>query len=110
MDTITLKNKKYVLVPEAEYRKLIREKVALPPVDADGNRPALAFADAAIAQTLVKRREAAGLTQKELALRAGIRPEVLNRAERGTTIPSVRTLTKIDKVLSARETRRRALR
>jgi hypothetical protein len=31
-----------------------------------------------------------------LAARAGIRVEVLNRAERGVVVPSVRTLTKIE--------------
>ncbi len=75
------------------------EGTALPPPDAEGNRPALAFADAAIARAIVRRRRAAGLTQRQLADLAGIRAEVLNRAERGAVVPSVRTLTKIEAAL-----------
>jgi len=39
------------------------------------------------------------LTETELAEAAGIRVEVLNRAERGVVVPSVRTLTKIENAL-----------
>lgn len=39
------------------------------------------------------------MTQKQLADAAGIRVEILNRAERGVTVPSVRTLTKIENAL-----------
>ena len=38
---------------------------------------ALAFADATIAKSIVRDRESVGLTQRELADRAGIRVEVL---------------------------------
>ena len=67
--------------------------------DTDGNMPAVAFAEAAIARNIVRDREAVGLSQKELAEAAGIRVEILNRAERGVTVPSVRTLTKIENAL-----------
>ena len=101
MQTITLDRKKYVLVPMAEYQKLAagRKMPPLPKADARGSRSAVAFADAAIARNIVKAREAAGLTQKQLAELAGIRAEVLNRAERGVTVPSVRTLAKIERGL-----------
>lgn len=99
MDTITLNRKKYILVPETEYKRLMRGAPALPPSDADGNRNAIDFAEAAIARNIVARREAVGWTQKELAERAGLRAEVLNRAERGVVVPSVRTLTKIENAL-----------
>ena len=72
---------------------------ALPPLDAAGNRPTLAFADAAIVRPIVKRREAAGSTRRQLAERGGIRAEVLNRAERGAVVPGVRTLAKIETAL-----------
>ena len=69
--------------------------------------PALAFAEATIASSLIRDREAVGLTQRELARRAGVRVEVLNRAERGAVVPSVRTLTKIENALVAAGLKRR---
>jgi transcriptional regulator with XRE-family HTH domain len=50
---------------------------------------------------LVRDRQAAGLTQRELARRAGIRVETLNRAERGVVVPDVRTLRKIERALTS---------
>jgi len=99
MKTAIIDKKKYVLVPEAEYKRLIQGVPPLPPVDASGNYPALLAMDATIARSIVRDREKVGLSQKELAERAGIRAEVLNRAERGVVIPTVRTLTKIENAL-----------
>src|SRR5690242_16094835 len=113
MDTVVIENKKYVLVPVDEYQAMkkaastARPVVELPPADGDGNRPAVAFADASIARSIVRDRESVGLSQKQLAQRAGIRVEVLNRAERGVTVPSVRTLTKIENALASAGLRRR---
>lgn len=67
--------------------------------DSKGNLPALAAMDATIARSIVRDRESVGLSQTELAKASGIRVEVLNRAERGVTVPSVRTLTKIENAL-----------
>jgi transcriptional regulator with XRE-family HTH domain len=61
--------------------------------------PAIPFAEAAIARNLVRDRKAVGMSQKELADAAGIRVEILNRAERGVTVPAMRTLTKIENAL-----------
>jgi ribosome-binding protein aMBF1 (putative translation factor) len=117
-----------VIVPEADWLKVVPtlpsaarppkknaaagrqglDRDALPPLplaDERGNRPALAFADAAIARTIIRRRKRLGLSQVGLANLAGIRVEVLNRAERAVTIPSVRTLTKIERVLQHLERR-----
>ncbi|MGD0541410.1 MAG: helix-turn-helix transcriptional regulator [Tepidisphaeraceae bacterium] len=71
----------------------------LPLADAHGNVDAIAFTRASIARGLVQDRQKVGMTQKKLAEAAGIRAEILNRAERGVTVPSVRTLTKIEKAL-----------
>jgi transcriptional regulator with XRE-family HTH domain len=59
----------------------------------------VAFADAAIARSIIRDRESLGMTQTQLADAAGIRVEILNRAERGATLPSVRTLQKIESAL-----------
>ena len=50
---------------------------------------------ASLAERLVRRRRAAGLSQAELARRAGIRPETLNRIERGRTTPDFATVRKL---------------
>ena len=50
---------------------------------------------ASLAERLIARRRAAGLTQAELARRAGIRPETLNRIERGRTTPDFSTVRKL---------------
>ena len=93
---MTLEGKRYVLVPEAEFDELTKERDVpeLPPVDADGTMDAVAFADAAIARGLAARREAAGLTRQELARAAGVKLTAVDRAERGTALPGVRTLPK----------------
>jgi len=41
----------------------------------------------------------AGVSQAELARRAGIRAETLNRIERGRTTPDVATIAKIERAL-----------
>ena len=99
--SMVLEGKRYVLVPAAEFDELTRARGVppLPPAAADGTMDAVAFGEAAIARNLVSRREAVGLTQRELADAAGIRAEVLDRAERGVAVPSVRTLTKIEAAL-----------
>jgi DNA-binding XRE family transcriptional regulator len=48
-----------------------------------------------LAQRLVQRRKRASLTQVELARRAGIRVETLNRIERGKTEPDFATIRKL---------------
>jgi ribosome-binding protein aMBF1 (putative translation factor) len=77
----------------------------LPRANANGNRPAVAFADAAIARGIIQRRKRLGLTQVGLAKLASIRVEVLNRTERAVTVPSMRTLIKIEKAIQELERR-----
>jgi DNA-binding XRE family transcriptional regulator len=98
--TLTRRGKKYVLVEESEYQRLTQAALPLlPRADASGNRPAVAFGRASIARGIIRDRQAAGLNQLELARRAGIRPETLNRIEKGHTTPDVATLSKIDAAL-----------
>jgi ribosome-binding protein aMBF1 (putative translation factor) len=101
MNTITIDRKKFVLVPVDEYKELKNRPRTpdFPLPDAKGNVDAIAFTRASIARGLVQDRRKVGMTQKDLAESAGIRAEILNRAERGVTVPSVRTLTKIEAAL-----------
>ncbi len=64
-----------------------------------GRRPAAAFILASIAREIVADRKSAGLTQQELAKRAGIRQETLSRIESGKHLPTMKTLKKIDRAL-----------
>jgi ribosome-binding protein aMBF1 (putative translation factor) len=99
-NTITIEKKRYVLIPEAEYKILVAGAPPLPPKLPDGNYPALEAIGATIAQSIVRDRLSVGMSQKELAQAAGIRPEVLNRAERGVNVPNLRTLGKIENALA----------
>lgn len=99
--TITLDGKKYVVIPREEYERLSRA-AKLPPLpepDAEGNYPAVEYARALLARKLILRREALGLSQADLARRAGIRPETLNRIESGRVTPTVPSIEKVERAL-----------
>lgn len=93
--TIVLNGERFVILPEAEYRRI----TSLPPADAAGNRPAVAAMRAVLARDIVRDRQEVGWTQAELARRAGIRVETLNRIETGKHSPSVASIEKIDAAL-----------
>ena len=99
----TIKGKRMVLLPEVDYEELVRRadlwEPALPDADAEGNRPADAYAAVSQARGILRARRKLGLSQVELARRAGIRPETLNRIEHGRNKPSVPTIAKIERAL-----------
>jgi DNA-binding XRE family transcriptional regulator len=82
-------------------------KPILPPPDPDGNYPAVETIEAMLARKIIRRRRAAGLSQVELARRAGIRPETLNRLEQGKHSPSIATVDKLDRALGKAEAEQR---
>ena len=103
----TIKGKRMVLLREADFEELVRLadlwEPALPAADAAGNRPADGYAAVSLARDILRARRKLGLSQVELARRAGIRPETLNRIEQGRNKPSVPTIAKIDRALKAAE-------
>jgi len=103
----TVNGKRMVLLEESEYERLRRQadewEPLLPPPDAKGNYPAVEALRVSLARKIIRRRRAAGLTQTELARRAGIRVETLNRIEQARHSPSVPTVAKIEKALLAAE-------
>ena len=111
--TIELDGKRFVVVPEEEYDRLCqRAAVAgdvdlpgLPAPDRKGNYPAVAALRAGLARKLIRRRWSVGLSQAEVARRAGIRPETLNRIEKARVTADTRTISKIVKVLEKAERR-----
>ncbi len=52
---------------------------------------------------LIARRKRAGLSQVELARRAGVRAETLNRLEKGRTTPDFATVRKLVEAMNAAE-------
>jgi DNA-binding XRE family transcriptional regulator len=103
----TIKGRRKVILDEADYEALLRKaemfEPALPEADADGNRPADEYAAVSQARAILRARRRLGLSQAELARRAGIRAETLNRIEQGKNEPSVPTIAKIDRALKEAE-------
>ena len=89
---------RYVILREAVFEKLCQ----LAGVDQQQSEPPDASVSAglgldhtSLAEKLSRRRRAAGLSQAELARRSRIRPETLNRIERGRTTPDFATVRKL---------------
>lgn len=104
MKTLELAGKRWVILPEKDFKRLVAQAAEvgwpqLPKPDAQGNYPAVEYARASLARKIIKARRLAGLTQAELARRAGIRAETLNRIKKGKTTPDVATIAKIERVL-----------
>ncbi len=106
---VTVKGKRMVMLEEQEFDRLLNKadewEPLLPEPNADGNYPALEYSRVSLARKILRDRRRLGLTQADLARRAGIRPEALNRIERGTVSPSVPTVEKIDRALRAAQAR-----
>ena len=103
---ISVAGRRAVVLEEAEYHRLVamaKGELPLPKPDKDGNYPADEALAALVAGKLMRRRRAAGLTQVELARRAGIRPETLNRLEHGRHAPAPETVDRIEQALAQAE-------
>lgn len=100
---LTLAGGRYVILPEADYLRLCRRAGVAPGPQADAGDPAAEGDSAALAARLATRRQAAGLSQAELARRAGVRAETLNRIERGRTTPDFATIRKLAEALRQTE-------
>jgi DNA-binding XRE family transcriptional regulator len=97
---------RYVILRESVFEVLC-EKAGIPfdapPVDAEASSSGFDWNQPSLAEKLVRRRRAAGLSQAELARRAGVRPETLNRIERGRTTPDFATIRKLVVAMNAAE-------
>ncbi|HQU43097.1 MAG TPA: helix-turn-helix transcriptional regulator [Pirellulales bacterium] len=105
VQTLTLDGKRFIVLPEADFARLTGEppEPELPPANERGNYPALDTMRALLARDLIRSRRALGWSQAELARRAGVRAETLNRIEQGKHSASVATIDKLDKALKVGE-------
>ena len=91
-----------VVMTRKDYERLAKKadewEPALPEPNERGNYP-LESLDIVMAQEIIRARRQLGLTQAELARRAGIRAETLKRIELGKHSPTMRTMQKIDRAL-----------
>src|SRR5579862_5341245 len=95
---VVVDGKRMVLLEEDEYERLLQKadewEPLMPEPNADGNYPAVETMTVSIALDIIRHRRRLGLTQAELARRAGIRLNTLSRAEQGRVSPSIRTIEK----------------
>ena len=102
---LDIQGRKFVLIPEAEYRRLTKRTAhaipSMPPLSSDGIYPAGRAMRAMMARKIIAARNAVGLSQAALARKAGIRVETLNRLEKGKHTPDLATMAKINKALDA---------
>ncbi len=109
---IDLKDDRYALLPQEEYQDLMAQAAGialprLPALNERGNYPGLELVGVLIARGLIVDRLEAGLTQEDVAERAGVPLDVVQDVERGgEATGDERAIDAIDAVLtSARQGR-----
>lgn len=103
---VTIAGRRAVLLEEEEYQRLARRaeewEPPMPPPNEDGNYPADEALRVSIARSIIRRRRAAGWSQDQLAKRAAVRLQTLQRLEQAISSTSA-TVAKIDRALAAAE-------
>jgi DNA-binding transcriptional regulator YiaG len=104
IQTLDSHGRKFILVAESEYRRLHRKPTLMvPPIDSESELSL--FAPEAVrsftALQIIEARKAVGLSQAELARRAGINVGLLNRIEKERSSATDRTLELINAALIA---------
>lgn len=104
--SVELDGTRYVILRETAF-ELLCQKANVPfASSAPGQETSASDFDLdqpSLAEKLVRRRRATGLSQAELARRAGVRPETLNRIERGRVTPDFVTIRKLVVAMNAAE-------
>jgi len=87
---VELDGVRYVILREAAFEQLCRRAGLEPDAPPEESlETTLGLDHVSLAEKLARRRRVVGLSQSKLARRAGIRPETLNRIERGRTTPDL---------------------
>ena len=103
---VDLDGVRYVILRESVFQVLCRQaniEIGDSPAGDGGRSSEFDLDQPDLAKKLVRRRRASGLSQAELARRAGVRPETLNRIERGRTTPDFATIRKLVVAMNAAE-------
>ncbi|MEA1951789.1 MAG: helix-turn-helix transcriptional regulator [Planctomycetota bacterium] len=104
---IVLEGTMYVILRESAFAELCLAAGVSPRDDYryphDTLDAGIDLDQASMAEKIKRRRQSAGLSQAELASRAGVRPETLNRIERGRTTPDFSTVRKLVIAMNAAE-------
>ena len=103
---VELADVRYVILRESLFERLCRSAGVVEEPAADQGQALERATDldrTSLAEKLIRRRQAAGLSQAALARRAGIRAETLNRIERGRTTPDFATVRKLVVAMNAAE-------
>ena len=100
--SVELDGVRYVIVRESVFDRL-RELANVEAATGQSPEAAMNLDGASLAEKLLRRRLAARLSQAELARRASVRPETLNRIERGHTTPDFATIRKLVVAMDAAE-------
>jgi len=90
---LVIDNEEYVVIPRREFEKLAGESRGR---KRERERPAREAAMEIIGRTLLQRRIKAGLSQEELARKAGVRSETISRIESGHFRPRRETMARLD--------------
>ena len=111
---LTKGGREYVLVPRAQWEMMSLKSrtgadrpLRVPAPSPDGTY-GLEHVRISLANKMSSRRRASGLTQMQLARRAGVRVETISRLENGLHMPGVRTFDKIDRALNRASAKRPA--
>jgi len=82
----------------------------MPDADESGNIPAQQAMAVSLARDILRERRRLGLSQADLARRAGIRTVTLNRIERAVSRPNTAAVDKIEAALKTARDKHRRLR
>src|SRR5208282_1810032 len=102
---VTLDGQRYVMVACKDWQRILRQsrggesgaRKQMPPL-ADGTYT-IEHVRISLANKMMSRRIAAGLTQAQLARLSGVRVETISRMENGLHMPNARTFDKLDRAL-----------
>jgi DNA-binding XRE family transcriptional regulator len=110
--SVELDGIRYVILRESVFDLLCQKagiRLESPSNGEDASAADFDLDQPSLPEKLVRRRQACGLSQAELARRAGVRPETLNRIERGRVTPDFATIRKLVLAMNAAEQSQAAL-
>jgi HTH-type transcriptional regulator/antitoxin HipB len=100
---LTIAGKRVVVLDIVDYERLAQQadvwEPPLPERDLDGKYPALEAMAVSLARDILRSRRRLGISQAELARRAGISQTSLDRIERGKSKPNTKIIDRIDRAL-----------